>query len=567
MDSTLSYFAQYLCNLEKFDEFKNWIDNLTKSRPLLFEELKEDEDFVFSIVSLRIHEEKFYEAFELIENGTFTNPERFISLWDKAHYKLKEKEKGFPLTPLLRFRVRKKYPPPKSICPSGKRPSSNLPEHARQTLKQWFNKHADYPYPDEHEKKQLVEQSGLILSQVKTWFANTRRRKKLTAPKSNLKYGKIMKHYHQYNCSSQSLTDGVDYALDMSMKKVGLYPDEENFGQTKMDNKKLQDQCFFKVQESGNICKEDDIISKEIEQNKEQGYYLENKEMEIKSDTKDSHETRQLNSVLFENAYPVLRTQNFIIPKENNYCDFVSEQNVDAVGNVCNTYTLPIDGEYPDDSNVLQDCVEIKSVENDLFPNESSEAVTFLPNETVLMPNINPALPVTLWQLPLLPTDCLISFTNQNITTNSNGQTPDNCKYISDLNNTSFIHCDQTSQYADNKQFVPDTPRENSQPTEYDASNNARNMMSYEMLNNSHQGNEDPNIHNIKLSTSIPDRTNINNNTTTIIEYNFSIPQPLMERKESQTCVPPKQIEEEIAEVLLNLSTNLLENSNFNVKI
>lgn len=66
-DSTLSYFAQYLCNLEKFDEFKSWVDNLIKFKPLLFEELKEDEDFIFSIISLRIHEEKFCEAFELIE--------------------------------------------------------------------------------------------------------------------------------------------------------------------------------------------------------------------------------------------------------------------------------------------------------------------------------------------------------------------------------------------------------------------------------------------------------------------------------------------------------------------
>uniref|UniRef100_A0A0L8GT82 Uncharacterized protein n=2 Tax=Octopus bimaculoides TaxID=37653 RepID=A0A0L8GT82_OCTBM len=289
--------------------------------------------------------------------------------------------------------------------------------------------------------------------------------------------------------------------------------------------------------------------------------------MKIKSDTEDSHETKQLNSILFENAYLVLQTQNFDIPKENNFCHFVSEQNVDTVGNACNTYNLPIDGEYPDNLNILQNCAEIKSIENDLFPNESSEAVTFIPNDTVLMPNINPTLPVTLWQLPLLPPDCLMPFTNQNITTNSNWQTPDNCKFISDLNNTSFIHCDQTSQCADSKQFVPDTPRKNSQQTEYDVSDNARNMMSHEMLNNSHQDNEDPNIHNIKLSTSIPNRTNINNSTTTIIEYNICIPQPLMERKESQTCVPPKQIEEEIAQVLLNLSTNLLENSNFNVKI
>lgn len=305
-----------------------------------------------------------------------------------------------------------RFPPPKSICPSGKRSSSNLSEHARQTLKQWFNKHADYPYPDENEKKQLVEQSGLILSQVKTWFANTRRRKRITTSKSSLKYQKITKNYHQYDCSSQTLTDSVAYALDNSVEKVGLYHDEEHVGQIKMDNKKLQDdQCLFKVQESGYVHKGDYIISKEMEQNKEQDYCLENKEMKIKSDTKDSQETKQLNSVLFENTYPVLQTQNFIIPKENNYCNFTSEQKVDAVENVCSTYNLPTGGEYPDNLNILQDCAGIKSGENALFPN-GSEAVNFTQNDTVLMPDINSTLPVTMWQLPLLPTGLNLSYSN-----------------------------------------------------------------------------------------------------------------------------------------------------------
>lgn len=87
---------------------------------------------------------------------------------------------------------------------------------------------------------------------------------------------------------------------------------------------------------------------------------------------------------------------------------------------------------------------------------------------------------------------------NQNITTNSNWQIPYNCKFISDLDNNSFIHYDQTFQHTDNMQFVPDTPRKNSQPTECDASYNATNIISYEMLNNSHQGNQNTDIHNIK---------------------------------------------------------------------
>ncbi|KAL4935241.1 hypothetical protein BDV06DRAFT_207405 [Aspergillus oleicola] len=48
---------------------------------------------------------------------------------------------------------------------------------AVNVLKRWFNQHRDAPYPSKLDKAALADESGLTLSQVSTWFANTRRRR------------------------------------------------------------------------------------------------------------------------------------------------------------------------------------------------------------------------------------------------------------------------------------------------------------------------------------------------------------------------------------------------------
>ncbi|KAL4904100.1 hypothetical protein BDW74DRAFT_185771 [Aspergillus multicolor] len=45
-------------------------------------------------------------------------------------------------------------------------------------LKRWFDQHRDKPYPTKEEKLELSDRSGLTLTQISTWFANTRRRRK-----------------------------------------------------------------------------------------------------------------------------------------------------------------------------------------------------------------------------------------------------------------------------------------------------------------------------------------------------------------------------------------------------
>ncbi|KAL4915374.1 hypothetical protein BDW62DRAFT_212732 [Aspergillus aurantiobrunneus] len=49
---------------------------------------------------------------------------------------------------------------------------------AVNVLKRWFDEHRDSPFPSKQEKVILADQSGLTVTQVATWFANTRRRRK-----------------------------------------------------------------------------------------------------------------------------------------------------------------------------------------------------------------------------------------------------------------------------------------------------------------------------------------------------------------------------------------------------
>lgn len=60
-----------------------------------------------------------------------------------------------------------------------------------RVLRHWFASHIDHPYPSEEEKVALSGQSGLSKSQVVNWFANTRRRHRLSAHSQSNQGSKI----------------------------------------------------------------------------------------------------------------------------------------------------------------------------------------------------------------------------------------------------------------------------------------------------------------------------------------------------------------------------------------
>jgi hypothetical protein len=56
---------------------------------------------------------------------------------------------------------------------------ARFPRDAVKILKQWLSEHSDHPYPNEREKDELKQLTGLKRSQISNWLANARRRGKV----------------------------------------------------------------------------------------------------------------------------------------------------------------------------------------------------------------------------------------------------------------------------------------------------------------------------------------------------------------------------------------------------
>ncbi|GCB81356.1 hypothetical protein scyTo_0021382 [Scyliorhinus torazame] len=89
--------------------------------------------------------------------------------------KLKEQLGKDSLTPVQRFRCRKRNPPPRHLCPEEIK-TRNLPAEARQFLRAWAEGNSISPSVSERE--QLIKETGLGKQQIYNWFANYRRRQK-----------------------------------------------------------------------------------------------------------------------------------------------------------------------------------------------------------------------------------------------------------------------------------------------------------------------------------------------------------------------------------------------------
>lgn len=120
------------------------------------------------------HQSKFRELYYLLENHSFDlhyHPE-LQQLWYKAHYMEAQRVRGRPLGAVDKYRIRRKYPLPKSIW-DGEETIYCFKEKSRQALKECYGLNR-YPTPD--EKRILAKKTGLTLTQVSNWFKNRRQR-------------------------------------------------------------------------------------------------------------------------------------------------------------------------------------------------------------------------------------------------------------------------------------------------------------------------------------------------------------------------------------------------------
>ncbi|XP_049882285.1 homeobox protein SIX2-like [Pectinophora gossypiella] len=120
------------------------------------------------------HRGVFQELYGILEAHSF--PPRhhaaLQSLWFRAHYLEAEKVRGRALGAVDKYRLRKKYPLPKTIW-DGEETVYCFKEKSRNALKDCYYRNR-YPTPD--EKRALAQKTGLTLTQVSNWFKNRRQR-------------------------------------------------------------------------------------------------------------------------------------------------------------------------------------------------------------------------------------------------------------------------------------------------------------------------------------------------------------------------------------------------------
>ncbi|KFB51205.1 hypothetical protein ZHAS_00019469 [Anopheles sinensis] len=120
------------------------------------------------------HRGLYHELYGVLESHFFAPKYHadLQALWFKAHYREAEKVRGRPLGAVDKYRLRKKYPLPKTIW-DGEETVYCFKEKSRNALKDCYTRNR-YPTPD--EKKTLAKKTGLTLTQVSNWFKNRRQR-------------------------------------------------------------------------------------------------------------------------------------------------------------------------------------------------------------------------------------------------------------------------------------------------------------------------------------------------------------------------------------------------------
>ncbi|XP_013099873.2 protein sine oculis [Stomoxys calcitrans] len=156
----------FLCNLPTSELFKN-NESILRARAIV-----------------AYHRFQFHELYNLLESHCFSIKYHadLQALWFKAHYKEAEKVRGRPLGAVDKYRLRKKYPLPKTIW-DGEETVYCFKEKSRNALKDCYLTNR-YPTPD--EKKTLAKKTGLTLTQVSNWFKNRRQRDRTPQQRSDI---------------------------------------------------------------------------------------------------------------------------------------------------------------------------------------------------------------------------------------------------------------------------------------------------------------------------------------------------------------------------------------------
>lgn len=136
--------------------------------------LQGQESVLKARAAVAFHQGRFPELYALLRGFPFSPRSHPLlqQLWLRAHYLEAEQQRGRPLGAVGKYRVRRKFPLPRTIW-DGEETSYCFKEKSRSVLREWY---CHKPYPSPREKRDLAAATGLTATQVSNWFKNRRQR-------------------------------------------------------------------------------------------------------------------------------------------------------------------------------------------------------------------------------------------------------------------------------------------------------------------------------------------------------------------------------------------------------
>ncbi|XP_053476176.1 homeobox protein SIX4-like isoform X2 [Ictalurus furcatus] len=120
------------------------------------------------------HQARYSELYGILQGHSFSPAchAALQELWYKAHYTETEKARGRPLGAVDKYRVRRKFPLPRTIW-DGEETVYCFKARSRNALRDAYARNR---YPSPADKRNLAKVTGLSLTQVSNWFKNRRQR-------------------------------------------------------------------------------------------------------------------------------------------------------------------------------------------------------------------------------------------------------------------------------------------------------------------------------------------------------------------------------------------------------
>jgi homeobox protein SIX1 len=180
------------------------------------EHLHKNESVLKAKAVVSFHQRKFRDLYKILETHHFLphNHSKLQQLWLAAHYLEAESIKGRPLGAVGKYRVRRKFPLPRTIW-DGEETSYCFKEKSRTVLREWYTHN---PYPSPREKRELAEATGLTTTQVSNWFKNRRQRDR--AAESKDRYALFI--FYHYYFKMRKKTKQNPLSMNMKIKKEKL---------------------------------------------------------------------------------------------------------------------------------------------------------------------------------------------------------------------------------------------------------------------------------------------------------------------------------------------------------